>query len=56
MQGNYATSRMDPRRSTTIVDISDPRHPRQVAHIPIPDSVHTHKVRVENDLMLVNWE
>ena len=24
--------------------------------IPIPDGVHTHKVRVENDLMLVNWE
>ncbi|CCJ47972.1 LVIVD repeat-containing protein [Bordetella parapertussis] len=57
VQGNYAyIAHMDAPAGTTIVDISDPRHPRQVAHIPIPDGVHTHKVRVENDLMLVNWE
>ena len=32
-------------------DISDPKRPRQVAHIPIPPGVHTHKVRVENGLI-----
>ncbi|RYH11957.1 MAG: hypothetical protein EON57_03920 [Alphaproteobacteria bacterium] len=57
VQGNYAyIAHMDAPAGTTILDISDPRHPRQVAHIAIPPGVHTHKVRVENDLMLVNWE
>ncbi|HWA37052.1 MAG TPA: hypothetical protein VG873_04245, partial [Burkholderiales bacterium] len=57
IQGNYAyIAHMDAPAGTSIVDISDPRHPKQVAHIEIPPGVHTHKVRVENGLMLVNWE
>ncbi len=57
VQGNYAyIAHMDAPAGTSILDISDPKHPRQVAHIEIPAGVHTHKVRVENGLMLVNWE
>ena len=57
VQGNYCyIAHMDAPAGTSILDISDPKHPKQVAHIAIPEGVHTHKVRVENDLMLVNWE
>ncbi|KQW20528.1 hypothetical protein ASC80_09745 [Afipia sp. Root123D2] len=57
VQGNYAyIAHMDSPAGTSIVDISDPANPKQVAHIAIPPGVHSHKVRVENDLMLVNWE
>jgi hypothetical protein len=57
VQGNYAyIAHMNAPAGTTIVDIGDPRNPKQVAHIEIPEGVHSHKVRVENDLMLVNWE
>jgi len=57
IQGNYCyVAHMDAPAGTSILDISDPKHPRQVAHIAIPPGVHTHKVRVENDLMVVNWE
>ena len=57
IQGKYCyIAHMDAPAGTSILDISDPKHPKQVAHIPIPAGVHTHKVRVENDLMVVNWE
>lgn len=57
IQGNYAyIAHMDAPHGTSVIDVSDPRHPKQVAHISIPPGVHTHKVRVENDIMLVNWE
>src|SRR4029077_17455474 len=41
---------------TTVVDVSDPAHPRTLAELTIPASVHSHKVRVVNGVMLVNWE
>ncbi|HWM46704.1 MAG TPA: hypothetical protein VNR11_07305 [Xanthobacteraceae bacterium] len=41
---------------TTIVDISDPRHPRTLARIDVPDGWHSHKVRVANGIMIVNHE
>jgi len=57
VQGKYAyIAHMEAPAGTTILDISDPARPRQVAHIAIPEGVHSHKVRVENDLMVVNWE
>lgn len=45
-----------PPHGTTIVDVSDPTRPRQLAEITIPAGMHSHKVRVENDVMLVNRE
>ncbi|WP_112322933.1 LVIVD repeat-containing protein [Oceanibium sediminis] len=42
---------------TTIVDVADPRNPKVIARIEVPDGWHSHKVRVSKDgLMLVNHE
>lgn len=41
---------------TTIVDVADPRNPRILAKIDIPTGWHSHKVRVANDIMLINHE
>ena len=41
---------------TTIVDVADPRHPRALATIDLPEGWHSHKVRVANDVMIVNHE
>src|SRR5262245_45983542 len=41
---------------TTIVDVGDPANPRKLAEISLPDGIHSHKVRVMNDVMLVNRE
>src|SRR5262249_49213570 len=41
---------------TTIVDVRDPANPRTLAELTIPPDVHSHKVRVVNDVMLVNRE
>ena len=41
---------------TTIVDVSDPAHPRTLAEVTIPAGVHSHKVRVSDGVMLVNRE
>src|SRR5690242_20274284 len=43
-------------RGTTIVDVSDPRHPRELAHIDLPEGWHSHKVRVSNGIMITNHE
>src|SRR5262249_55238680 len=41
---------------TTIVDVADPRHPRTLATIDLPQGWHSHKVRVANGIMIVNHE
>jgi hypothetical protein len=42
---------------TSIVDISDPYHPRVVATVTLDDpESHSHKVRVVGDVMIVNHE
>jgi hypothetical protein len=41
---------------TTILDVSDPRHPREIARLGMVPGAHSHKVRVANGLMLVNRE
>jgi hypothetical protein len=41
---------------TTIVDVADPREPRILAHIPVPEGWHSHKVRVADGIMIVNHE
>lgn len=43
--------------ATTILDVSDPKNPRQIAQLMCPHGgVHAHKVRVENGLMVTNYE
>jgi hypothetical protein len=41
---------------TSVVDVSDPRAPRLLTHIKVPEGWHSHKVRVANDIMIVNHE
>jgi hypothetical protein len=41
---------------TTIFDISDPRKARQIAKIDMPEGWHSHKVRVDDGIMIVNHE
>jgi LVIVD repeat len=41
---------------TSVIDVSDPRNPRELASIAMPQGTHSHKVRVGNGLMVVNHE
>ena len=41
---------------TTIVDVADPRKPKVLARIDVPEGWHSHKVRVSGDVMVVNHE
>jgi hypothetical protein len=45
-----------PPDGTSIIDVSDPSKPRELARITVPEGTLSHKVRVENDVMLVNRE
>ena len=57
VENGYAyVGHMDPPHGTSILDVKDPKHPKVVAHIEIPQGVHSHKVRVSGDIMLVNIE
>lgn len=47
---------MEPPHGTSIVDVSDPSRPRLVAQVSVPANIHSHKVRVVGDFMLVNYE
>jgi hypothetical protein len=41
---------------TLVVDVSDPAHPKELALLEMPAGTHSHKVRVEGDLMVINRE
>ena len=58
VQGAYAyIGHMKPPQGTTILDVSDPAHPKVISHIELPDMYsHSHKVRVMGDVMIVNSE
>jgi hypothetical protein len=47
---------MEPPLGTSILDVADPSSPRVIAQIEVPSNTHSHKVRVDNGLMLVNNE
>ncbi|HKA74129.1 MAG TPA: hypothetical protein VKE26_20150, partial [Xanthobacteraceae bacterium] len=57
VDGNFAyIGHVNGTTGTTIVDVSDPKNPRQVANVPTASGIHAHKVRAANGLMLVNRE
>ncbi len=57
VDGSYAyIAHMAPPHGTSIVDVSDPARPRLVAQLTVPDDIHSHKVRVAGEFMLVNYE
>ena len=41
---------------TSIYDVSDPAAPKPLARIDVPEGWHSHKVRVQDGLMIVNHE
>src|SRR2546429_638198 len=45
-----------PPHGTSIIDVSDPSKPRELAKIAVTEGTLSHKVRVENGVMLVNRE
>ena len=45
-----------PPNGTTLVDVSDPANPRKLSEITVPEGTLSHKVRVDNGIMLVNRE
>lgn len=49
-------SHMRPPAGTSIYDVSDPKHPRLLATLEVPMGWHSHKVRVQDGVMLVNYE
>ncbi len=57
VEGRYAyVAHMSPPHGTSVVDVKDPAHPRLVSQLTVPDDIHSHKVRVTGEFMLVNNE
>jgi len=47
---------MEAPSGTSIFDISDPRKPKTLARIDLPQGWHSHKVRAKDGIMIVNHE
>jgi hypothetical protein len=57
VENGYAyVGHIDPPFGTSIVEVKDPKHPKLVAQLEVPEGIHSHKVRVSGDLMLINYE
>jgi hypothetical protein len=41
---------------TTLIDVADPKKPRHIDHIKMPEGWHSHKVRAADGIMIVNHE
>src|SRR5262249_45502294 len=41
---------------TSIIDVSDPKKPKELATLGMPQGAHSHKVRVSGGVMVVNHE
>jgi hypothetical protein len=47
---------MRPTAGTSVIDVADPRKPKTIARINVREGWHSHKVRVADDIMIVNQE
>jgi hypothetical protein len=57
VENGYAyVGHIDPPLGTSIIDVRDPKHPKVIARLEVPEGIHSHKVRVSGDVMLVNYE
>src|SRR3990170_7165629 len=57
VENGYAyVGHIDPPFGTSIVEVKDPKRPKLVAQLEVPEGIHSHKVRVSGDLMLINYE
>jgi hypothetical protein len=57
VENGYAyVGHIDPPFGTSIVDVKELKHPKLVTQLEVPEGIHSHKVRVGGDVMLVNYE
>ena len=57
VENGYAyVGHMDPPHGTSIIDVTDPKNPRSSLISKSPEGLHSHKVRVSGDIMLINYE
>ena len=57
VENGYAyVGHIDPPDGTSIIDVRDPKNPKVVAQLEVPEGIHSHKVRVSGDVMLINYE
>jgi hypothetical protein len=57
VEDGYAyVGHIEPPDGTSIIDVRDPKHPKLVARLEVPEGIHSHKVRVSGDVMLINYE
>ncbi|MES2536388.1 MAG: hypothetical protein V4632_11010 [Pseudomonadota bacterium] len=49
-------SHMRPPDGTSIYDVADPSNPRLLAKLDVPMGWHSHKVRAQDGIMIVNYE
>jgi hypothetical protein len=47
---------MEPPIGTSIVDVANPKAPRILGQLEVPSNTHSHKARVTDHLLLVNYE
>ena len=47
---------MENPAGTSIYDVADPKHPKLMAELSMPEGTHSHKVRVIDGIMVVNHE
>ena len=47
---------VEPPYGTTILDVSQLDNIRPLAQLEVPMGIHSHKVRVHDNIMLINWE
>src|ERR671918_3111043 len=57
VENGYAyVGHIEPPHGTSIIDVRDPKNPKLVSQLEVPDGIHSHKVRVYGDVMLINYE
>ena len=47
---------MENPAGTSIYDVADPKNPKLLAELQMPEGTHSHKVRVIDGIMVVNHE
>src|SRR5215468_9267513 len=51
VENGYAyVGHIDPPYGTSVVDVHDPKHPKLVSQLEVPEGIHSHKVRVSDDV------
>ena len=57
VENGYAyVGHIEPPHGTSIIDVRDSKNPKLVAQLEVPEGIHSHKVRVSGDVMLINYE